>query len=121
MSEIIRKHALVGTTSPSRVTAAGNHDPIRDGHTNPSGPVDHFPAALQARLKSAYRLTAAECRVVGGLLDGLSPREIGAHAGTSVNTVNTQLKSVFAKTGAHRQQDVIRLCFELQRGMPGSS
>lgn len=123
MSENNRNQSPSTAAPTSRVTAVGNHDTVRDGHASVGhtpdrfgGPDDTFPPSLAATLKSAFGLTVAECRVVKGLLDGLSPREIGEHAGTSINTVNTQLKSVFSKTGVHRQADVIRLCFELQRG-----
>ncbi len=122
MSEIGRKQLQPTTAPMSRVTAAGNHDAIRDRHVaiggTPGGVQDDtFPASLEAELRSSFGLTSAECRIVKGLLDGLSPREIGEHGGTSINTVNTQLKSVFSKTGVHRQADVIRLCFELQRNV----
>ena len=124
MSEISRKQSPPTAVPMSRVTAVGNHDLVRDGRASAGsardrveGPDDTFPPSLETTLRSAFSLTTAECRVVKGLLDGLSPREIGEHAGTSINTVNTQLKSVFSKTAVHRQADVIRLCFELQRSV----
>ncbi len=122
MSENSRKQSPPGAALMSRVTAIGNHDAVRDGHASAGSTPgrtdasnDPFPRSLEASLRTTFRLTGAECRIVKGLLDGLSPREIGELAGTSINTVNTQLKSVFSKTGVHRQADVIRLCFDLQR------
>jgi DNA-binding CsgD family transcriptional regulator/PAS domain-containing protein len=60
-------------------------------------------------LKSAYRLTPAETRVVFGLFDGLSPADIATHAGASVATVRSQIASIREKTGARNQTDLIRL------------
>jgi DNA-binding CsgD family transcriptional regulator/PAS domain-containing protein len=60
-------------------------------------------------LKSAYRLTPAETRVVFGLFDGLAPADIATHAGASVATVRSQIASIREKTGARNQTDLIRL------------
>ena len=83
MSEISRKQSPPTAVPMSRVTAVGNHDPVRDGHASAGSalgrvvdPDDTFPPSLETTLRSAFSLTTAECRVVKGLLDGLSPREI---------------------------------------------
>ncbi|WP_158591619.1 helix-turn-helix transcriptional regulator [Deinococcus cavernae] len=64
-------------------------------------------------LQHLYALTAAEARVATLLTDGLTLDEIGAHLGTATATVRNQLKQVFAKTGARRQGDLIRLIMNL--------
>jgi DNA-binding CsgD family transcriptional regulator len=82
----------------------------------------HRPAAIlfvsggqrQSRLKDAdieraLGLTPAEARVVCGLLEGLSLDEYARTARVSVATVRTQLKQVFAKTGATSQSALMRL------------
>jgi DNA-binding CsgD family transcriptional regulator len=63
----------------------------------------------QETLRMCYGLTAAECRVALLLSDGGSPREISDTLGISENTVRTQIKSIFSKTGVHRQSELIRL------------
>ena len=64
-------------------------------------------------LQHLYGLTPAEARVAALLTDGLTLDEIGAHLGTATATVRNQLKQVFAKTGARRQGDLIRLIMNL--------
>jgi DNA-binding CsgD family transcriptional regulator len=60
-------------------------------------------------LAEAYRLTRAELLLVQGLMDGSSLDAIAAARNVSVETVRTQLKSVFAKTGTNRQIDLVAL------------
>lgn len=70
-------------------------------------------ADLHAALRLAFRLTPAECRVVDGILDGLSVREIAERLGVSAHSVHTQLKAVYQKTEVHRQSDLVRLVLSL--------
>ena len=51
----------------------------------------------------------AEARIASMLIDGHSLTEIAGLQGVSLNTVRTQLKSVFVKTGVDRQVDLVRL------------
>lgn len=60
-------------------------------------------------LRIQFGLSPAECRVALLLGDGHSPREISETIGVSFNTVRTQIKSIFAKTGARRQSELVRL------------
>lgn len=60
-------------------------------------------------LQALFDLTPAEARVASMLVDGLSVDTISETHGVSRNTVRTQLKSVFAKTGVDRQADLVRL------------
>jgi DNA-binding CsgD family transcriptional regulator len=54
-------------------------------------------------------LTDAELALVRGLCDARSLDEIAAAKGASINTVRNQLKSVFAKTGTHRQAELVAM------------
>lgn len=56
-----------------------------------------------------YNLSRAEVALVTELLDGVSIIEASAVLGISENTARAQLRSVFTKTGTHRQTDLIRL------------
>ena len=93
--------------------------PIHDGL-----PEDGKPAAGLAIFLSAdrlqrnlsigafatlYALSRAEVALVTELLDGVSIIEASAALGISENTARVQLRSVFTKTGTHRQADLIRL------------
>jgi DNA-binding CsgD family transcriptional regulator len=59
-------------------------------------------------LASHFRLTGAERRVFAGLVSGLSVHEIADGSGVSRETVRTQLKRIYSKTGVGRQVDLVR-------------
>ena len=56
-----------------------------------------------------FGLTATECLIVNALLHGNTLREYAEIYGVSRNTARTHLKSVFMKTRAHRQADLVRM------------
>jgi DNA-binding CsgD family transcriptional regulator len=70
--------------------------------TQPSSPA---PEILQA----LFDLTPAEARIASMLTDGMSVDSISKSHGVTRNTVRTQLKSVFVKTGVDRQVDLVRM------------
>lgn len=55
-----------------------------------------------------HGLTRAERRVVLGIVNGFSVEEIAEAAGTSAQTVRSQIKRVFVRTGLNRQIDLVR-------------
>jgi len=73
------------------------HDPLR------------APRSGQETLRAVYGLTPAESRVALLLADGHSPRQICERIGVTENTVRTQIKSIFSKTGVRRQSELIRV------------
>jgi len=60
-------------------------------------------------LRAMFGLSPAECRVALLLSDGHATREICDILGVTANTVRSQIKSVFLKTGTRRQAELIRL------------
>ncbi len=60
-------------------------------------------------LQGLFDLTAAEARVARGIVECQGVDGIALAAGTSKDTVRTQLKAVFAKTGTSRQIDLMSL------------
>nr|WP_255613894.1 helix-turn-helix transcriptional regulator [Pseudogemmobacter faecipullorum] len=65
---------------------------------------------LRAQIFAArHRLTPAEAKVASLILQGHRPKEIARDLGVSVETVRSQLKAVFAKTGAASQADLVRI------------
>ena len=60
-------------------------------------------------LARIFGLTCAESRVLAHLAGDRTPSEIGAALGVSVTTVRTHLQSLFQKTGARRQPELVRL------------
>lgn len=66
------------------------------------------PAALDLAARR-FGLTAAETQVLSALAAGLTPDQIAVLRGTGRETVRAQLRSLFTKTGTHRQTQLIRL------------
>jgi DNA-binding CsgD family transcriptional regulator len=62
-----------------------------------------------ALVQSLFDLTAAEARVAGGLVEGLTLDQIAERHKVRINTVRTQVKSIFAKTGSSRQSQLAAL------------
>jgi DNA-binding CsgD family transcriptional regulator len=61
-----------------------------------------------ALLRAIYGLTPAETRLLLALLEGSCVSDYAQTAGVSLNTVKSQLKSVFLKTGCRRQAELVR-------------
>lgn len=62
-----------------------------------------------AWLMDAYGLTQAEAKVALAVSSGLSIPETASQLGLSPNTIKTQLRNVFAKSGVSRQTELARL------------
>ncbi|MEJ2399688.1 MAG: LuxR C-terminal-related transcriptional regulator [Gammaproteobacteria bacterium] len=60
-------------------------------------------------LRNFYGLTHAEARLAGALANGHSLEKIAEKFSLSKNTIRTQLKSCFQKTGVHRQGELVQL------------
>jgi DNA-binding CsgD family transcriptional regulator len=83
----------------------------------------HDPARRAAhptkRLQALFGLTAAEAMLAQGLLDGKRLTEIAAARKVSVETVRTQLRALFRKTGVARQADLMRILLALPERRSG--
>lgn len=94
---------------PYRVDVAPTPPPSRSAADPPSGVllfiVDpaRMPMPTPARLMATFGLTAGEAAVATLLGEGRSLEEIAELRAVRVQTVRTQLKQIFAKTGARRQ------------------
>ncbi len=62
-----------------------------------------------ARLMQAYGLTPSEAGVTRLLLAGLGIAALALRLGIGIETARTHLRRVLAKTGTHRQADLVRL------------
>lgn len=71
-------------------------------------PVDLIPLDLSV-MASRYELTAAEAEVTGLLAQGNSPATIAQTTGRTMATVRSHLKTIFMKTGTHRQVELVVL------------
>ncbi|WP_207061636.1 helix-turn-helix transcriptional regulator [Motiliproteus sp. SC1-56] len=63
-------------------------------------------------LSKIFELTEAETDIARSLVEGLALNEIAEVRHSSVSTVRTQLKSVFAKTGTRSQAGLVRLALK---------
>lgn len=75
-------------------------------------------------IQRLFDLTDAEARLAVALCSGKTLEEVAEANGTSMNTVRTQLRSIFGKTGTNRQADLVAMMlaspayFLAQRGQP---
>ena len=69
--------------------------------------VSNAKGDLSKLLSMLYDLTSAETRIVKHLCLGESLHVVAEKYNLSINTVRTQLKSVFSKTGTSRQSELI--------------
>ncbi|MDR6755045.1 DNA-binding CsgD family transcriptional regulator [Mycoplana sp. BE70] len=64
---------------------------------------------------ASHGLSLAETRVFSGIVGGQSITEIARSAGVKRETIRSQLKSIFTKTGTTSQKDIIRLAAGISR------
>lgn len=62
-------------------------------------------------ISELFGLTPAEAALAAGLCKGMTLQDYAERRGISVGTARIQLKSIFSKTGAGRQSDLIRLLY----------
>jgi DNA-binding CsgD family transcriptional regulator len=100
-----------------RVLPCGSHRPGRDG--GPAALVliaDPDQRALPStETLSLLGLSAAESRVARMSAQGFRLPDIAAALGISHNTARAHLRSIFAKTGARSQPDLVRMLGEFAR------
>jgi DNA-binding CsgD family transcriptional regulator/GAF domain-containing protein len=67
------------------------------------------PLPLPPLLRKAYGLTSAEARVLLAVVSGARLADHAEENGVRLETVRSQLKQIFWKTGCSRQSDLVRL------------
>lgn len=60
-------------------------------------------------LSAAFDFTPTEARVASALVEGLSPKEIARRHEVSLNTVNSQVRSLLNKVGTNRTAELVSL------------
>ena len=95
--------------------------PLKDGARRKAGASYDAVAALFVRqaaldslspleaLAGEFRLTPAEVRVLRAIVDIGGVREVAPVLGVSEPTVKSHLRSIYDKTGARRQADLVKL------------
>jgi DNA-binding CsgD family transcriptional regulator/PAS domain-containing protein len=77
------------------------------------------PASRAEILRALYRLTPAECRLADLLAQGCDTASSAGQLAMTVETARFHIKSIFRKTGARRQSDLVRLILGLPGGWNG--
>ncbi|MGA2055637.1 MAG: helix-turn-helix transcriptional regulator [Bradyrhizobium sp.] len=72
----------------------------------PLGSVETLPEDL---LNGLFDLSPAEVRAANGIIQGKTIEELAVAFGLSRETIRSQMKAVFAKTGTARQADLVSL------------
>lgn len=67
----------------------------------------------EGALKSLYRLSPTECRIVAALSDGIELAEVAHRLRITQGTARFHLKKIFAKTGVRRQSQLLRMVLSL--------
>ena len=71
------------------------------------------PQSCSTLLRQLYGLSPTECRLADLLHEGLEVREAAGRLKTTLETARFHLKRVLAKTGTHRQTELMRLMLSL--------
>ncbi|MES2014970.1 MAG: hypothetical protein V4484_00635 [Pseudomonadota bacterium] len=74
------------------------------------------PSASPSQLMHMFTLSPAEARLAYELSNGATVNDYAERYSVSVATARTQLRAVLRKTGASRQQDLVRILASLPRG-----
>ena len=73
------------------------------------------PPEAVALLRTLYALSRREADLAIARANGATPQDYANNVGLEISTVRSQLKSVFIKTGTHRQTELVRLLSVLPR------
>jgi DNA-binding CsgD family transcriptional regulator len=71
------------------------------------------PSINTTDLARVFGLTGAESRLAARLANGSTLNEVAEELGIARETARNQLKAVFAKTGTHRQSELVALLMKL--------
>lgn len=75
--------------------------------------LEQTPSHATEHLKVAWQFTPAECRLAHLLAQGLSLEEAASRMRIAKNTVRAQVRSMYEKTGTHRQGELVALLCRL--------
>lgn len=77
--------------------------------------------SAEKALSTAHSLTPAESRVLAGILAGKKLREVAEANGIGLETVRSQLKGIYFKTGVNSQAALVRVASGLADRLPAES
>ena len=70
-------------------------------------------ASLGEELQRQWGFTSAEAQLAQWLMQGMSLSQAAEQGGVTINTVRTQLRSLFNKTQTRRQAELMRVLLRL--------
>lgn len=69
-----------------------------------------IPVSLSDILQTLFTLTTSEARVCIAIgADGLTPQECSDQFNVTINTIRTQIRGIYLKTGVKRQAELVRM------------
>ncbi len=96
-----------------RISTVGGTFPIFLSEPHPH---NHFDAG---RLERFYGLTPTEAKITILLVQGLRVVDVAKELDVSLNTARSHVRQIFAKTGANRQAEVVRMILSGVMGLNG--
>lgn len=72
-----------------------------------------WPIYLTPLVKTAFGLTGAESDIIKLIVEGQSTEQIAETRGSTIQTVRTQIKSLYAKTSTNNQSEFMRMAIGL--------
>jgi len=108
---VLRLRGIEGAVLPILISPFQNYDEAW-GNSHPTAAIlFHDPARQNSEpenmMSAGYGLSPAEGRLARILAESKTLTQAAAEVGVSVNTANTQLASIFARTGFSRQVDLV--------------
>lgn len=97
--------ALIALRPESTMGAFGRTPQALFTLFEPGAPVDVDPGLLAL----TFGLTPSEARTAARIVNGSSPEQAARELGLKVSTIRSQLISIYGKTGAGGQADLVRL------------
>lgn len=72
-----------------------------------------WPPYLTALVKTAFNLTGAEADIIKLIVEGQTTEQISQTRGSTIQTVRSQIKSLYSKTSTNNQSEFIRMAVGL--------
>lgn len=79
--------------------------------------VDRWPAEADRAFKTMFSLTEAELKIVRAIFDSRCPKDIARQRGASIDTIRTQIKSIFRKMDINKLADLIHMSYSIIRAL----
>ena len=120
---VIAEHKMVASRGPDREPLFIEVSPLTDPHDEVSDDTlgaivflidpEHKTIVSTQGLRTLYGLTTAEAEVCRLVVDGHTTGDIADLRGVTTETVRTQIRALFGKTGVSRRAELVRLALSI--------